>query len=97
MKIDHIMEELKIIKSEVMRLRKPQNNAVSLSSIRPNNSVRNISPFVNNQDFFENAQGSELLMPPPPPPLSRRNNGTRRRNNNLSARRSANNENNNDN
>ena len=95
MKIDHIMEELKIIKSEVMRLRKPQNNAVSLSSIRPNNSVRNISPFVNNQDFFENAQGSELLMPPPPP--SRRNNGTRRRNNNLSARRSANNENNNDN
>ena len=95
MKIDHIMEELKIIKSEVMRLRKPQNNAVSLSSIRPNNSVRNISPFVSNQDFFENAQGSELLMPPPPP--SRRNNGTRRRNNNLSARRSANNENNNDN
>lgn len=92
MKIDYIIEELKIIKSEVMRLRKPQNNAVSLSSIRPNNSVRNISPFVNNQDFFENAQGSELLMPPPPP--SRRNNGTRRRNNNLSARRSANNENN---
>ena len=97
MKIDHIMEELKIIKSEVMRLRKPENNAVSLSSIRPNNSVRHVSPFVNNEEFFENAQGSELLMPPPPPPLSRRNNGTRRRNNNLSARRSANNENNNDN
>lgn len=95
MKIDHIMEELKIIKSEVMRLRKPQNNAVSLSSIRPNNSVRHVSPFVNNEEFFENAQGSELLMPPPPP--SRRNNGTRRRNNNLSARRYANNENNNDN
>ena len=89
MKLDHIMEELKFIKSELMHLRKTQKNDLNVSSIKQNNSVRNISPFVNNQDFFENAQGSDLLMPPPPPP--QRNNGTRRRNNSLSARNNANN------